>query len=291
MHIGNFKVLIDLIENSSFSKAGALNGVTQSAVSQQLRAMEKHFGALIVDRGQKQLRLTPEGVHILKAAKRILREYEAVRAELLEMKRIVGGTIRIETIYSIGLHELPPLVKAFGAEYPDVRFHVEYRRAAQIYEDVLKGEADIGMVAFPPKHHLLEIVPFKTDKMIVICAPRHPFARRASVTLKEIAAQRVVGFETDTPTRKVTDGVFRKAGFSVVPVLEFDNVETVKRAVEIGEGVAIVPEVTVAQQKKQKTLACVPIKGVEILRPLAVVYRKGATLSPAARQFIHQGIK
>ena len=286
MHIGNFKIFIDLVETSSFSKAARLNGITQSAVSQQLRAMEKHFDVLIIDRSQKQLHLTPEGRCLFDAAKGILHQYDTLKGELLEMKRIVGGTVGIETIYSIGLHELPPLIKTFSANYPDVHFHVEYRRAAQIYDDVLKGDTDLGMVAFPQRHPLLEIVPFKEDRMVVICAPKHPFARRKGVAAAEVAGQPLVAFEGDIPTRKATDAFFRKAGLNPVPVLEFDNVETVKRAVEIGEGIAIVPEVTAAQEVRQHSLVCVPLKDGRMGRPLALIHRKGRALTPALRQFI-----
>ena len=113
MHVENFKIFSDLVESESFSRAAKLNGITQSAVSQQLRAMEKHFSILIVDRSQKQFRLTREGQKLYESAKEILHLYEKLNSELQEMKKVISGTIHISTVYSIGLHELPPYVKAF----------------------------------------------------------------------------------------------------------------------------------------------------------------------------------
>ena len=119
MQIENFKIFADLVETKSFSKAAKLNGITQSAVSQQTRAMEKLFKALLIDRSQKQFQLTREGQRVYEGAKDILNHIEGIKSELLEMKRIISGTIRISTIYSIGLHELPPYIKAFLQTYPE----------------------------------------------------------------------------------------------------------------------------------------------------------------------------
>ena len=113
MQIENFKIFADLVETKSFSKAAKLNGITQSAVSQQARAMERNFKTLMIDRSQKQFNLTREGQRIYEAAKEILHVYEKLESELQEMKKVISGTIRISTIYSIGLHELPPYVKRF----------------------------------------------------------------------------------------------------------------------------------------------------------------------------------
>ncbi len=286
MQIGNFKVFVDLVETGSFSKAAKLNCITQSAVSQQLRAMEKQYQVLVVDRGQKQLKLTAEGRFFYEAARRILRAHDELTTGLLEMKRVISGTLSIETIYSIGLHELPEMIRSFTRVYPDVNLRVEYRRATQIYEHVLNNRTDIGMVAFPHKHPQLEVCVFKADRMVAICSPQHAFARRKSVGLADIAHQKFIAFEPDIPTRKAVDAAFKKQKLSVEPVMEFDNVETLKRAVEIDAGVSIVPEVTVQQEVRQGALVQVPIKGVQLQRPLGLVYRKGRVLPPAMKRFI-----
>ncbi len=286
MHVENFKIFADLVESKSFSKAARLNGITQSAVSQQLRAMERNFKVLIIDRSQKGFRLTREGQRLYESAKNILHEYEKLNSELQEMKKVISGTIRLATIYSIGLHELPPYIKRFLQEYPAVNVRVEYRRSNLVYEDILHNSVDLGLVAFPNKTRQIEAVPFREDELVVICPPGHALASAGSVRVQELAEHRFIGFDPDIPTRKAVDGILREHKIEIEPVMEFDNIETVKRAVEIDAGVAIVPRVTVSQEVKQGTLAAVNLAGGSYTRPLAILYRKNRALTPAIKKFI-----
>jgi hypothetical protein len=286
MQIENFKIFADLVETRSFSKSAKLNGITQSAVSQQARAMERHFKTLLIDRSQKQFQLTREGQRVYEAAKEILHNYEKLQSELQEMKKVISGTIRISTIYSIGLHELPPFIKKFLHDFPSVNVRVEYRRSNLVYEDLLHNSVDFGLVAFPVKQRQIEILPFRDDQLVLITHPQHALARRAKVEVKDLAGQRFIGFDPDIPTRKAVDAIFRDHRLELDPVMEFDNIETVKRAVEIDHGVAVVPLATVAQEQKQGTLAVVPFEGKEFTRPLAILHRRGRVLTPAMKKFI-----
>lgn len=286
MHVENFKIFSDLVESESFSRAAKLNSITQSAVSQQLRAMEKHFSILIVDRSQKQFRLTREGQKLYESAKEILYLYDKLNSELQEMKKIISGTIHISTVYSIGLHELPPYVKAFLAKYPEVNIRVEYRRANNVYEDILTNSIDLGLVAYPQKHKQLEILPFHDDILVLVVCPEHPLAKQKTVDIEEISGQKFVGFEPDIPTRKATDAIFREVNIDVEPVMEFDNVETVKRAVEINAGIAILPQTTVVREEAQGLLKVLKFKNKTYKRPLALIHRKGRVLTPAIKKLI-----
>lgn len=286
MHIENFKIFSDLVESQSFSRAAKLNGVTQSAVSQQLRSMERHFNVLIVDRSQKQFRLTREGHKLYDSAKDILYRYEKLVSELQEMRKIISGTIHISTIYSIGLHELPPYITRFLKEFPSVNVRVEYRRSNLVYEDITHNAVDLGLVAYPQKARQIEIIPFHEDKLVLICNPEHPFATRKNLDLSEIAGQKLIGFDHDIPTRRATDHIFREAKLEAEPVMEFDNIETVKRAVEIDAGIAIVPAATVQQEVKQGLLKSITLRGKQFARPLAIIHRKGRVLTPAMKKFI-----
>jgi DNA-binding transcriptional LysR family regulator len=285
MHVENLKVFSDLVESQSFSQAAKLNGITQSAVSQQMRAMEKHFGVLIVDRSQKQFRLTREGSHIYETSKEIIHLYDRLQCELQEMRKVVSGNIKIATIYSVGLHELPPYIKRFLQDYPEVNVRVEYRRSNLVYDDVIHNSVDFGLVAFPQKNRQLEILPFKEDRLVIITHPEHPLAKNKSLKLDELADQKFIGFDPDIPTRKAIDGLFREFKVNIEPVMEFDNVETVKRAVEIDAGIAIVPEATVRQEVSQGLLASIVIKGSKVTRPIALIHRKGRVMTPAMKKF------
>jgi LysR family transcriptional regulator, transcriptional activator of the cysJI operon len=286
MQIENFKIFADLVETKSFSKSAKLNGITQSAVSQQARAMERHFKTLLIDRSQKQFQLTREGTRVYDAAKEILHTYEKLLSELQEMKKVISGTIRISTIYSIGLHELPPFIKKFLHDFPSVNVRVEYRRSNLVYEDILHNAVDFGLVAFPVKQRQIEVLPFRDDHLVLITHPQHPLAKRTDIEVKDLATQKFISFDPDIPTRKAVDAIFREHKLEIEPVMEFDNIETVKRAVEIDHGIAIVPQATVVQEQKQGTLSVLRFKGKEFTRPLAILHRKGRVLTPAMKKFI-----
>jgi DNA-binding transcriptional LysR family regulator len=286
MQIESLKVFCDLAETESFTKAAQINSVTQSAVSQTISALERQFRSLLIERSKKNFRLTPEGEVLYDYSKRILQSYDSLQSKLQEIENVISGDIRVATIYSIGLHVLPPYVKRFLKNYPTVNVHVEYSRHNEIYEDVLGNVVDLGLVAFPSRDPKLEVVLVRKDSLVLICHPQHPFAKLASIKLKALKGQKFVSFERDIPTRKALDKILKDHGVSVEHVMEFDNIETVKRAVEIDSGVAIVPQETVAQDVTNQTLAVVRISDGDYVRPLAVIYKKSKVLSPAIKQFI-----
>jgi DNA-binding transcriptional LysR family regulator len=287
MQIESLKVFCDLAETESFTKAAQINEVTQSAVSQTISTLEKHFKSLLIERSKKNFRLTPEGQVFYDYSKRILQSFDALHSRLQELEGIISGNIRVATIYSIGLHVLPPYLKRFLKEYPTVNVHVEYRRPNQVYEDVLGNVVDLGLIAYPIRDARLEIVPFRKEQMVLICHPQNPLAKLESVKLKALAGQRFVSFEQDIPTRKAMDKILKDQGVNVEHAMEFDNIETVKRAVEIDSGVAIVPQATISQEVAKQTLASVSLEGGEFARPLAAIYKKSRVLSPAIKQFIN----
>jgi DNA-binding transcriptional LysR family regulator len=286
MQIESLKVFCDLAETESFTKAAQINGVTQSAVSQQISSLERQFKSLLIERSKKKFRLTREGQVLYEYSKQIIQTYDALQSQLQEIKDIVSGTIRVATIYSIGLHDLPPYIKRFLKDYPTVHIHVEYRRANQVYEDVLGNVVDVGLVAYPNKDPKLEVVALRKDPLVLICHPQHPFAKQKGIKLKSVANQKFIGFEPDIPTRKALDKILKEHGVSVNNVMEFDNIETVKRAVEIDAGISIVPQATVSQEISKQTLAAIPLDDGDFFRPLAAIYKRSKVLSPALRQFL-----
>jgi DNA-binding transcriptional LysR family regulator len=286
MQIESLKMFCDLAETESFTKAAQINNVTQSAVSQQISSLERAFKSLLIERSKKKFRLTREGQVLYDYSKQIIQTYESLHSKLQELKDIISGTIRVATIYSIGLHDLPAYVKRFMKSYPTVNIHVEYRRANQVYEDVQSNVVDLGLVAYPVKDPKIEIIALRKDPLVLICHPQHPFAKLKNVKLKSLSSQKIIGFEPDIPTRKALDKIMKEHGVEAKHVMEFDNVETVKRAVEIDAGVSIVPQGTIAQEISKQTLVAVPIEDGDFFRPLAAIYKKNKVLSPAMKQFL-----
>lgn len=286
MQIESLKVFCDLAETESFTKAAQINQVTQSAVSQQISSLERLFKSLLIERSKKRFRLTREGQVLYDYSKQIIHTYETLHHKLQEIKELISGTIRVATIYSVGLHDLPPYVKQFLKSYPTVNVHVEYRRANQVYEDVIGNVVDLGLVAYPVRDNKLEIVPLRKDPLVLICHPQHALAKSKSVRLKALSGQKFIGFEPDIPTRKALDRILKEHAVQVQHVMEFDNIETVKRAVEIDAGIAIVPQGTVLQEVAKQTLAQVAFDDGDLHRPLAAIYKKNKVLSPAMKEFL-----
>ncbi len=286
MQIESLKVFCDLAETESFTKAAQINKVTQSAVSQQISSLERLFKSLLIERSKKHFRLTREGQVLYDYSKQVIQTYEALQNKLQEIKDIISGTIRVATIYSIGLHDLPPYLKRFLKSYPTVNVHVEYRRANQVYDDVIGNVVDLGLVAYPIRDTKLDLYPLRKEPLVLICHPQHPLAKNKSIRLKALSGQKFIGFEPDIPTRKALDKILKDHSVQVQHVMEFDNIETVKRAVEIDAGVAIVPQGTVVQEVAKQTLAQVPLDDGDFFRPLAAIYKKNKVLSPAMKQFL-----
>jgi LysR family transcriptional regulator, transcriptional activator of the cysJI operon len=287
MQIESLKVFCDLAETESFTKAAQINNITQSAVSQQISSLERQFKSLLIERSKKRFRLTREGQVLYEYSKQILNTFDSMTNRLQEIKDIVSGTIRVATIYSIGLHDLPPYLKKFLKAYPTVNVHVEYRRSNQVYEDVLSNIVDLGLVAYPSKDAKLEVVPLRKDMLVLIAHPQHPLAKNKTLKLRELSGQKFIGFEPDIPTRRAIDKILKDEEVNVNVVMEFDNIETVKRAVEIDAGVAIVPVGTVTQEVSKNTLGAITIEDAQFYRPLAAIYKKNKVLSPAIKQFIN----
>lgn len=286
MNVDTFKVFCDLAETCSFSKAAKVNSITQSAVSQQIRALETKYQAVLIERGRRNFSLTPEGQAFLDASREILNIYDHLHDRLHELRNIIAGEVKISSVYSIGLHELPPFLNEFRSRYPDVQVQVEYRRSAQVYAQVLNGEVDFGLVAYPARRKGLLIESFLEDRMVVICHPSHPFAKKKRIRLEDLNGEKFISFEPDLPTRKVVDRHLKASNVSVQQTMEFDNIETVKRAVEIQNGISIVPQNTVQDEVRAGILAAAEIEKPEIWRPLGIVLKRSHPRSPAQRELI-----
>jgi DNA-binding transcriptional LysR family regulator len=285
MQVESLKTFCDLVETQSFTRAASVNHVSQSAVSQTVAAMEREFHSLLIERSRKNFRLTAEGELVYDHCKRILQSFEAIQSEIQELKHVVSGSIRIATVYSIGLHKIPPYLKAFLKSFPTVNVQVEYRRPNKVYEDVLANTVDLGLVNFPTPHPKLEVIPMPEEPLVLVCHPRHPLAKLKAIPLKVLNGRKFVSFQADIPTRQAVDKMFRHEAVTVEHVSELDNIETLKQMVELDAGVSILPAGTVALEIGKQTLAAVRLAGRHT-RKWGVIHKKGKVLSPAMKQFV-----
>jgi DNA-binding transcriptional LysR family regulator len=287
VHVETLKTFCDLVETGSFSKAAALNFVSQSAVSQQVRALEQRWGRRLVERGGRRGVVMTEAGQQLYAESKVILERVRVLDDLMRGEpRKLAGTVRIATVYSVGLHELPPYVKQFLVAHPRVNVRLEYSRTDRVYEGCLDGTLDLGIVALPSRRPQLHIVPLRHDELILVVSPDHPLAAADRVPVARLRGEAFIGFDRDIPTRKAIDRLLRKHGVRVRSVMEFDNIETIKRSVEAGLGVSILPAKAVQHEIGVGTLVSAPLVEGPFYRAVGLIHRRGHELSPAAQAFV-----
>lgn len=288
MHIETLKVFCDLVDLQSFSLAAERNFITQSAVSQQIRTLEEKFKRRLLERvrGRREVRLTVAGEVFYREAKSVLDCYDQLNESMRGLVGKIGGTVKVATVYSVGLHELPPKVREFMSKFPSAKIDLEYSRTTRVVRDVLNGTVELGVVAFPEPRRGLTIVPMMSDRLVLICSPEHEFSRKEKLKAKELNGKDFVLFERDIPTRKATDKILKANGVDVRKVAEFDNIETIKRAVEVNFGMAIVPQPSVMDEERNGQLHIIKLAEKEWIRPVGVIYRNDRNLSLAAKKFV-----
>lgn len=288
MHIETLKVFSDLVDLQSFSLAAERNFITQSAVSQQIRTLEEKFKRRLLERvrGRREIKLTPAGEVFYRECKNVLAAYDQLNESLRGLVGKIGGTVKVATVYSVGLHEMPAKVGEFMTKFPAAKIDLEYSRTTKVVRDVLNGTVELGVLAFPEPRRGLTIVNMPEDRLVLICPLDHKFAKRAQVKTKELNGMDFVLFERDTPTRKATDRILKAHGVEVKKVAEFDNIETIKRAVQVGFGLAILPQPSIKDELRSGQLAVVKLAEKEWTRPVGVIYRTDRSLSLAAKKFV-----
>jgi len=285
MQIETFKVFCDLVESRSFSRAAVRNSITQSAVSQQVKNLEARFETQLLRRDGKSITPTPAGRIFYERSRAILDSFEHMQLEMKSIGQDMAGSVRVATIYSVGLYELSVVVKTFLKIYPKVNLHLEYSKGSRVYEDCLRGALDLGIVTYPEPRKGLKIIPLPADKLILICAPDHPLAKRHHVDIRKLNGLNYVAFEKGLASQRALDRIFQEHGIRVRVVMEFDNIETIKRSVEIGAGVSIVSLLSVQKEVQTGTLVQVHFDKT-FYRPLGAIVRTRQVLSPAALKFI-----
>jgi len=286
MYIETLKIFCDLVELRSFSRTGEKHLISQSAVSQQLAQLELAHKCELLDRRTRPFELTAAGELFYTACKDILSRYEQLKSDLDSLLKMATSRINVAAIFSIGMHSLPPYTKKFIARYPNVNVHIEYLSSSQIYESVLSGSVDIGLVAVPRKGKNIEVYSFENEPLVLACSPEHPLANQSEIDIHRLQMAKFVAFEKNVPTRMLIDDILHQYNVTVRVIMEFDNIETVKRALEINSGLSILPKTAILQELADGTLKSMPFSNEDFVRPTGVIVRKDKNLSEAGRFLI-----
>ena len=286
MHLETLRVYRDVVRLRSFSRGAEQNFVTQSAASQAVQQLESSLGVPLIDRTKRPFVVTPEGEAFYQSVQAILAAWDKARADVAAVKVRVEGTVRVAAIYSVGLHDVSRPMQQFSSLYPNARVQLECLHPHKVVEMVMTGEADIGIMSYPPNDRALTVVPLREEPMALVCHPSHRLARRRAVAPADLAGEPFVAFDPGLTIRKAIDRALRQHNVRPSIVMEFDNIETIKQGISIGAGVSILPRHTVEKEVGVRTLSAVGLALPGLVRPVGIIHRRGKPLTPTVTRFV-----
>ncbi len=286
MTVETLTLYCDLVRLRSYSRAAEHHQVSQSAASQAIRKLEDDLGATLIDRTQRPFGLTPQGQAFYQACLGVLAAWEQARAAVSAAETRLGGTVRLAAIYSVGVYEVSRYLQEFASVYPEATVQLECHHSHKVVGAVLAGEADVGILSFPPHDPELAVIDLRAEPMVFVCHPDHRLAGRKSIKPSDLRGEGFVAFEPALMIRKAVDRALRHHGAQVRVILEFDNIDTIKQAVVGGQGVSILPRPTIQAEVELGTLVAIPIGIPDLVRPLGIIYARHRPLSPTVERFI-----
>ena len=260
--------------------------MSQPAISQAVAQLEERLGEELIDRTKRPLELTSCGQLFYERCRKLWDEYQSIEDEVRQLRHgKIVGRVRVASIYSVGLLQMQAYVEKFEHLFPDVKVQLEYLHPDDVYAQVRRDNADIGIVSYPRGRGDIESTDWLQQEMGVVVAPGSPLAHRVSLELEDLRDQPFVGFTPDLTIRGEIDRVFLDADIEVRIVHQFDNIENIKRAVEIGAGVSILPLDSVRREVEFGLLTAIPFKRVQLTRPLGIIRKRGRPPTAAVSKF------
>ena len=281
MELQQLRGFCEVARQGSFTRAADRLFLTQPAVSQQIRALEEELGQSLLERGRKGVRLTHAGEVLFRRARSVLGEVAAARAELEEMGTHVRGRVLLATSDTNCTYVLPPVLRRFRERFPEVEVDIRNKMSSEVGELVLADEIDFGLATLPIRDRGLSTEPVFERSDAWICPAGHPLSGRKAILPATAGRYPLLALERGSQSRALLDAVLRGAGAAPSIAMELGSIEIIKRFVEIGFGVALVPRVSVADEVAAGRLAAVPARGVE-RRSVGLVRHRGRPASPAA---------
>jgi len=249
---------------AELSRAAEDNGISQSGAEPGGEPVGRPSRRAADRAVEAAPRPTREGQVFYDGCKKLIASYDSLEDEVRTLHEDVAGRVRVAAIYSVGLHHMSRSVQEFMSRYPKANVRLEYLHPDRVLESVEHGQAEIGIVSYPRSTRTIEAEPWREEPIVLVCAGQS-FAGRVQMSLQELHGQRMVGFDSDLVIRHELDRAIAAHAAEPSVVMQFDNIETIKRAVEIDAGVALLPEPTVGREVAAGTLCTVRIAGDELI--------------------------
>ncbi|MDV9033223.1 LysR family transcriptional regulator [Pseudomonas sp. RAC1] len=282
MDLANLSAFIAIAETGSFSSAAERLYLTQPAVSKRIAGLEQLLGVRLFDRLGREVSLTEAGRALLPRAYQIVNVLDDTRRALTNLTGEVTGRLTLATSHHIGLHRLPPVLRAFTREYPGVALDIQFLDSEAAYDEVLHGRAEIAVITLAPEpHHLIRATPVWDDALDFVAAPEHPLARDSHVRLADVARHPAVFPGGNTFTHHIVQRLFESQGLTPNIAMSTNYLETIKMMVSIGLAWSVLPRTMLDGQ-----VASIALPGICLSRQLGYILHTERTLSNAARAFM-----
>jgi LysR family transcriptional regulator, transcriptional activator of the cysJI operon len=274
VNAANLRLIRDVAQHRSVSKAARWNDLSQSAASQALSELERELGVTLFDRATRPLGVTPAGEVYLEYCRDILRRHDEMLAALDNVKKQVNGTARIAAIYSVGLSEMSEIEARFAERFGDAELQVQYLRPDRVWQAVQEDEADLGLMSYAESSRDMVALPWRDEEMVIAVAPDDPLSMRSSAGISALQGKPFVAFDEDLPIQQHIDRYLREHKVEINISLRFDNIEMIKQAVAHGAGVSIMPERVMREDMLQGRLMALRLEPAELFRPVRIVHRR-----------------
>ncbi len=279
------EVLAAVAKEKSFSRAADVLNRTQPAVSQAIRRLEQEIGEKLFDRSSKDGTLTLAGEVLLDYAKQMLNLRQTAHTAIKEMRDLHHGKVSISANEHTVFYLLP-IIQEFRRLYPLIKIEVQRGVASRIPKEVLAREVEMGVISFKPNDNSVISTPVMMDELALIVAPTHPLANRKTVSIKELGAETFIAHNAPSPYRQKVIETFEKHQTKLNIPIELPSLEAIKRLVENGTGVALVPKITAQNEIANGKLQAISVKEMKLERRLNIIYRRNSVLSHAAKSFL-----
>jgi len=282
MDLANLNAFIAIAEAGSFSEAGERLHLTQPAVSKRIAGLEQQLNVRLSDRIGREVSLTEAGRALLPRAYQILNVLDDTRRALTNLNGEISGRLTLATSHHIGLHRLPPLLRAFTRAHPQVALDIQFLDSEVAYEEVLHGRAELAVITLAPETRSpVAATAIWDDVLDFVAAPEHPLARNGAVNLADVARHPAVFPGDNTFTHHIVRRLFEAEGLKPNIGMSTNYLETIKMMVSIGIAWSVLPRTMLDSQ-----VAALPLPGVQLMRRLGYIVHTERTLSNAARAFI-----
>lgn len=282
MDLANLNAFIAIAEAGSFSEAAERLHLTQPAVSKRIAGLEQQLDVRLFDRLGREVSLTEAGRALLPRAYQILNVLDDTRRALTNLNGEVSGRLTLATSHHIGLHRLPPLLRAFTRQHPQVALDIQFLDSEVAYEEILHGRAELAVITLAPEtREPVHAVPVWDDPLDFVAAPEHPLARNGAVTLADVALHPAVFPGGNTFTHHIVNNLFAAQGLTPNIGMSTNYLETIKMMVSIGLAWSVLPRTMLDDQ-----VVRLPLPGIQLQRRLGYILHRERTLSNAAKAFM-----